>query len=288
MPELDLGNVKGPQGKSAYQSALDAGYSGSEEAFNTAMAKAPDAVLYTAQSLTDEQKAQARGNINAAPGGFGWGDSLRNVLASDTEDTYETYCGKLDALLADMPDGTSQLIYTRGPASTGQYSGAGNIVAVLSKLLGTSASLIGISPEPRGTTNGLWRMLKDNGVWRPVEWSNPPMELGVEYRTTERYLGKPVYVKTINMGNLPGNAVKRASFQSNNVVDKIVSVTGQCTTDSGVNMSMPYHAGSGPNWNTVILIGADGSGAAQIVTFAPDFSEYKNACITVKYTKLAD
>ena len=288
MPELDLGNVKGPQGKSAYQSALDAGYSGSEEAFNTAMAKAPDAVLYTVQSLTDEQKAQARGNINAAPGGFGWGEAMKDVLASDAEDTYKTYCGKLDVLLADMPDKTSQLIYTRGPVSTGQYSGAGNIVAVLSKILGTSASLIGLSPDPRGTTNGLWRMLKDNGNWQPVEWINPPMQLGVEYRTTERYLGKPVYVKTINMGNLPGNAVKRASFQSNNVVDKIVSVTGQCTTDSGVNMSMPYHTGSGPNWNTVILIGADGSGAAQIVTFAPDFSEYKNACITVKYTKLAD
>ena len=241
-----------------------------------------------AQSLTDAQKAQARGNIGAAPGGFGWGEAMKDVLVSDAKDTYETYCGKLDMLLADMPDGTSQLIYTRGPVSTGQYSGAGNIVAVLSKILGTSASLIGLSPDPRGTTNGLWRMLKDNGNWQPVEWINPPMQLGVEYRTTERYLGKPVYVKTINMGNLPGNAVKRASFQSNNVVDKIVSVTGQCTTDSGVNMSMPYHAGSGPNWNTVILIGADGSGAAQIVTFAPDFSEYKNACITVKYTKLAD
>ena len=119
-------------------------------------------------------------------------------------------------------------------------------------------------------------------------WDHPPMELGVEYRTTERYLGKPVYVKTINMGNLPGNAVKRASFQSNNVVDKIVSVTGQCTSDSGVNISMPYHAGSGPNWNSVILIGADGAGATQIVTFDPDFSGYKDACITVKYTKLAD
>ena len=213
---------------------------------------------------------------------------MRNVLASDTEDTYETYCGKLDALLADMPDGTSQLIYTRGPASTGQYSGAGNIVAVLSKLLGTSASLIGISPEPRGTTNGLWRMLKDNGVWRPVEWSNPPMELGVEYRTTERYLGKPVYVKTINMGNLPGNAVKQASFQSNNGVDKIVSVTGQCTSDSGVSMSLPYHAGSGPNWNTVILVGATGAGTAQIVTFYEDFAGYTDAYVTVKYTKLED
>lgn len=122
----------------------------------------------------------------------------------------------------------------------------------------------------------------------PIEWVNPPMELGTEYRTTERYLGKPVYVKTINMGNLPGNAVKQASFQSNNVVDKIVSVTGQCTSDSGVNMSLPYHAGSGPNWNTVVLIGAAGTGAAQIVTFAEDFAGYTDACITVKYTKLAD
>lgn len=122
----------------------------------------------------------------------------------------------------------------------------------------------------------------------PMEYLNPPMALGVEYRTTERYLGKPVYVKTINMGNLPGNAVKQASFQSNNVVDKIVSVTGQCTSDSGVNMSLPYHAGSGPNWNTVILIGATGVGTAQIVTFAEDFAGYTDACITVKYTKLAD
>ena len=229
-----------------------------------------------------------QGIANSAPGGFGWGDAMKDVLASDVEDTYESYCGKIDALLADMPNFTSKLIYTRGPVSTGQYSGAGNIVAVLSKILGTSASLIGLSPDPRGTTNGLWRMLKDNGNWQPVEWIKPPMTLGTEYRTTERYLGKPVYVKTINMGNLPGNAVKQASFQSNNVVDKIVSVTGQCTTDSGVNLSLPCHTGSGPNWNTVVLIDATGTGIAQIVTFAEDFAGYTDACITVKYTKLAN
>lgn len=119
-------------------------------------------------------------------------------------------------------------------------------------------------------------------------WDHPPMLLGVEYRTTERYLGKPVYVKTINMGNLPGNVVKQASFQSNNVVDKIVSVTGQCTSDSGVNISLPYHAGSAPNWNTVILIGATGVGTAQIVTFNEEFAGYTDARITVKYTKLVD
>ena len=47
-----------------------------------------------------------------------------------------------------------------------------------------------------------------------VEWFNPPMQLGGmdadgnpinEYRTTERYMGKPVYVKLVNFGALPNN-----------------------------------------------------------------------------------
>lgn len=44
-----------------------------------------------------------------------------------------------------------------------------------------------------------------NGVWQPWEWVNPPMELGVEYRTTERWSGKAVYTKLINFGAMPNN-----------------------------------------------------------------------------------
>lgn len=234
-----------------------------------------------AQSLTDAQKAQARGNINAAPGGFGWGDSLRNVLASDTEDTYETYCGKLDALLADMPDGTSQLIYTRGPASTGQYSGAGNIVAVLSKLLGTSASLIGISPEPRGTTNGLWRMLKDNGVWRPVEWSNPPMELGVEYRTTERYLGKPVYVKTVDCGT-PQTNTTWATPHGISGVKNFISATAQ----SGVYIANGIFKGSEGLGGDSVTIATDPTNI-HISTYGY-WTTSEHAIALLKYTKTTD
>lgn len=40
--------------------------------------------------------------------------------------------------------------------------------------------------------NGDYRIVDD-----VVEWFNPPMELDVEYRTTERWLGKPVYTKAI-------------------------------------------------------------------------------------------
>lgn len=37
------------------------------------------------------------------------------------------------------------------------------------------------------------------------EWINPPMTIGVEYRTTERYNRKPVYYKLINFGGLPSS-----------------------------------------------------------------------------------
>ena len=38
------------------------------------------------------------------------------------------------------------------------------------------------------------RKLAD-GVWKPWEWVNPPMDVDIEYRTTERHLGNPVYKK---------------------------------------------------------------------------------------------
>lgn len=57
-----------------------------------------------------------------------------------------------------------------------------------------------------------------------IEWINPPM-VGVEYRTTERFAGSPVYVKNVNIGYLP-NA-------SNNYINgvlpadaKIISIDG--------------------------------------------------------------
>ena len=49
-------------------------------------------------------------------------------------------------------------------------------------------------------SSGYVRRNKWNGVWDPWEWVNPPMEIGVEYRTTERYCGDPVYTQVMNLG----------------------------------------------------------------------------------------
>ena len=36
-----------------------------------------------------------------------------------------------------------------------------------------------------------------------VEWEDPPMIVGQEYRTTERWNGKPVYIKAVDCGAMP-------------------------------------------------------------------------------------
>lgn len=38
------------------------------------------------------------------------------------------------------------------------------------------------------------------GVWSEWEWENPPMALGVEYRTTERWNGQALYTQYIEVG----------------------------------------------------------------------------------------
>ena len=45
-----------------------------------------------------------------------------------------------------------------------------------------------------------------NGVWTEFGWVNPPMQVGVEYRTTERWQGKPVYTKYLELGDITNTA----------------------------------------------------------------------------------
>lgn len=135
-----------------------------------------------AQTLTDEQKAQARWNINAAPGGFGLGEdatipegrSANNITASGFY-----YCDK------DTPNSNDWMILhiQRDAGHAVQFGRTYNQNSgwpMVTRVRNTSIS----------------------NAWQPWEWLTPPMELGVEYRTTERYLGKPVYTQIKQFDNL--------------------------------------------------------------------------------------
>lgn len=47
---------------------------------------------------------------------------------------------------------------------------------------------------------GILKRYKQGGTWSEWEWVNPPMLGGVEYRTTERWQGLPVYAKALVVG----------------------------------------------------------------------------------------
>lgn len=43
-----------------------------------------------------------------------------------------------------------------------------------------------------------------------IEWINPPMVIGTEYKTTERYKNKPVYTKAVSCGNFPSSGSSKS------------------------------------------------------------------------------
>lgn len=82
------------------------------------------------------------------------------------------------------------------------------------------------------------------GAW---EWVNPPMQLGVEYRTTERFLDKPVYVKAVSTGALPSggsaNIVSVATGIPTNTLDKLVRWSGSAPAVDGSIPILPDYTG---------------------------------------------
>lgn len=122
-----------------------------------------------------------------------------------------------------------------------------------------------------------------------VEWINPPMQLGVEYRTTERYRGKPVYIRLEEIAALPNNTtltVSKVGVPSGGTlyVDNIVDYRAEFYSNSTV-YSIPY--------NDVVDIPECsgiryGSGITySIRTKGLDYSNYAGR-IWIKYTKQTD
>ena len=72
-----------------------------------------------------------------------------------------------------------------------------------------------------------------NGAWGVWEWVTPPMKIGVEYRTTEKYLDKPVYVMVVDMGHLPNNSFVWKRLVSGARPIRVTGVMSNSTTIPG-------------------------------------------------------
>ena len=229
-----------------------------------------------AQSLTDEQKAQARENINAAPGGFGlgWGakaltssDDVNDIAASGWYSWYER----------SVPKNAINLSWVTIMRVDGHLGG----VFVQTAYGVTDA----INYYTQPIVARRMRYSSAIGEW---EYENPPMELGVEYRTTERYMGKPVYKKLVTTGVLPSatGAMEYFPFGSDYSAGTYTVFSAECYVSNNPN---------GDGWQITIPKFSNGSldismafnGKRIDIYVKGDWSSYYGFAL-LKYTKTTD
>ena len=152
---------------------------------------------------------------------------MQSIETTSAGESYETYCAKVDAVLDGMPDKTAKLVLAYPPAV---YGKAGTTISLLYKGDANYAVLSNIGSADAGLCG--WRMIKlkksssDPSAWQPFEWEHPPMQLGVEYRTIERYQQVPIYTKAVNFGAAP-NATSKT-------VEHGITGFNQCVDVSGI------------------------------------------------------
>lgn len=174
-----------------------------------------DAVRYSEQSLTDAQKAQARENI-----GLGiYAKQLSNV---DLNTIKENGCYS----------------YTTSSGVTNSPKDYASILFVETYHTGDRCKQTVTLMDGKNTT--IVRTYYD-GSWGAWEYVNPPMELNTEYRTTERWQGKPVYQYLVKMDSIPAgttssSALKKVDLASGmwtSIVDLQVTWVRPSLTTSG-------------------------------------------------------
>jgi hypothetical protein len=121
---------------------------------------------------------------------------------------------------------------------------------------------------------GGWQTADYRIVDNVMEWINPPMIVGEEYRTTERWQGKPVYVKAINIASVGEGTVTIGHGITG--ISGIVSVRAVVSTAGG-EFAIPWYKGTGYIFATATR--------DSVMTHASTEYVGKSAIVTIKYTK---
>lgn len=267
-----------------------------------------------AQTLTDEQKAQARGNIGAADNSYTGGRKQNGTLVNASFTTQGWYRIVTGAFRSGGILTVQHSYGSGGPSALKllvSMNGYGNAIkcieytdyessAITNVRMVSNASgqyFIDVYYRFNVSNNGAIDFIStgqvEATVQEPVfiaaddtlpdgetllttmEYLNPPMLLGVEYRTTERYLGKPVYVKAVDCGNLPApGSTKNVSHSISGCLP--IMVTAQMSNSNTIP------------WLGKFTVGADNT---NIVLYSPaDTSDFSGltAMAILKYTKTTD
>ena len=286
MPQIDLGQVVGPQGaqgepgpQGAQGIQGPAGPAATINGVNALTIEAGDNIELSQSGSTttlsvptdaapteDSTKPVQSGGVaaalsNKAPAGFGLGDYITTAPVN------------LDSL------SDADLIVKTGFYQTIANAPQGGNSWRYILHLGRNADNAWQLSEDMNSA-GLAVRIKKEGIWEPWEWINPPMQIGVEYRTTERYNGKPVYMKLVDCGAGLSNTRKTVSANTQNVETPI-----SCTGTFG-NGTIPYEWFEGDSYGAQ-AINCTFSGQEIHIAATADYSRW-TVFVILKYTKTTD
>jgi hypothetical protein len=154
---------------------------------------------------------QARENLGAAPAGYGLGAFSKEL--TDADDLNTVNQSGWYSWGESIPKNAPTLKYDGG-YSRMQVDG-GSEGSFTQTIYSSYSTIQGIEVRrtfSSGNTDG----------W---EWVNPPMYVGIEYRTTERWDNKPVYAKRFNFGALPNASAKYVNFDGTGQIAQVISCT---------------------------------------------------------------
>ena len=291
MPQMDLGQVVSPQGaqgepgpQGAQGIQGPAGPAATINGVNALTIEAGDNIELSQSGSTttlsvptdaapteDSTKPVQSGGVaaalsNKAPAGFGLGGQSKELTSGDDlntiwENGWYRWGSSSPQNAPDMAPGNGESRYIF--ARVTNYD-AQNVLQEYWSL-------------NQGAQNQARRICR-NGVWGPLEWINPPMKLGAEYRTAERYNGKPIHIKAVSLGLLENNTSKS--------VEHGISDFESCVECSGFSgpINLVGSGGVDSIYATTSRVGIDTNGSFSSAAT----SSKLNTVAIIKYTKTTD
>lgn len=209
--------------------------------------------------IVDSQKTAA----DFAPSGYGPGD----ISASVAPKAYDA-----DSILLTgwYVAAINPANFTSGNSLIAHFAYSPEYAIQTAYLFGASTSF---------GYNVILRRAKERGIWGEWEWDNPIMELGVEYRTTQRYNSKPVYTQLLNFGAMPVNTYKIVAHGISDI-DRMISASGNAG-----GATIPTQTWKNGYWNNNVDITADHANVQIVTRNCTTLTSDVTAEIVLRYTK---
>lgn len=118
-------------------------------------------------------------------------------------------------------------------------------------------------------------------AWNAWEWLNPVMSVGVEYRTTERYEGAPVYTQLFDLGAITASQGITVSIPG---ITRIIRAVPNLNNGE-VCTSWDEYSGASPNNKFYFQPGINGRSGVVFYVYCGTYREGKNLKAQIWYTK---